>query len=106
MCKTRFLKSKVTLHSDEKDLLNNPIKLCIPKSKFIVEKVSNNNKNIRQNIKYQPGSIVQFQGNTNKIISNSSNGQSGGLVPLAIVGIVIGIISFLILLKGMGQRRY
>ncbi len=104
MCKTANFKSKVTLHSDEKDLLDNPIKLCIKKSKFIVEKVSNNNKNIRKNIKYNIGSLVQFKGNTNNIINNS-NGQSGGIEPTIICGIVIGIITFFILLKGMTQRR-
>jgi hypothetical protein len=88
MCKTLIGDNKITLHLGEKDMLfNKDIKLCVPKSKFIIEKSNTNNTNIRN--QYKAGNIVEFVGNTNKI-KKMNGGQRGGLAPF-ILAIILGL---------------
>jgi len=89
MCKTLIGNNKITLHLGEKDMFGKNIKLCVPKSKYIIEKsnTSTNTKNIR--IKYKVGSIVEFNANSNNI-KEINKFQRGGLAPF-ILAIILGL---------------
>ena len=47
-------------------MFGNPIKLCIPQSKLIIEKSSNTNTNNLKN-QYKHWNFIEFVGNTNNI---------------------------------------
>ena len=93
MCRTGSSTKKVTLHFG-KDMFGKDIKLCIPKSEYIIEKSNTNtNTNIRE--QYIAGNLVEFVENTNNITKmNGGQGQRGGLPQFIIIIIIVLCVCF------------